>query len=293
MTSPARFGTLGGVPPTGGAMRKLAALLAALPLAAFAQPGGDPAAAPPPAAATPTAAEPAAATPAPAPQAQAQAPAPYPPPPHALPPAPPAAPTPAAGPPRGAKERDGWYIGFAVGGLGNARIELEDGIADSFAGYAGDDTAQLFLNFKVGATLTPRLLLGFDLTSMYAAWDGPGTEGLATVSNYDAVVTFFPARKGLFVRGGLGLATFSYDAEWMRYTEDPEPHVAPTSGSGSATGLSLLAGVGYAFWLGRSFNLTLNLDVSRQGYGARDDDPLGMVPEASTLWALYAGFDWY
>lgn len=54
----------------------------------------------------------------------------------------------------------------------------------------------------------------------------------------------------------------------------------------------MLAGVGYACWLGQSFNLTVNLDFSAQSY--RDgSDPYGLLPDSSRLWSLYLGFDWY
>jgi hypothetical protein len=43
------------------------------------------------------------------------------------------------------------------------------------------------------------------------------------------------------------------------------------SASDTANGFGLLGGLGYAFWLGKSFNLTLNIDHSRQFYSIGSD----------------------
>jgi hypothetical protein len=58
--------------------------------------------------------------------------------------------------------------------------------------------------------------------------------------------------------------------------------------SDDANGFGVLGGFGYAFWLGKSFNLTLNLDQSFQWYS---NDP--GEPDKSQFTALYVGFDWY
>jgi hypothetical protein len=60
------------------------------------------------------------------------------------------------------------------------------------------------------------------------------------------------------------------------------------AGATTYTGGNLSIGTGYAFWLGQSFNLTLNLDLSAQGYGGS-----GSGPKSSSMWQLGVGFDWY
>jgi hypothetical protein len=207
----------------------------------------------------------------------------YPPPPGAYPP-PGYPPPPGQGPrpARPAHERGSWYIGFGLG-TGNGSVS---GQGDTFsfrelnrgALLTSGDPANIALNFKVGATLTPRLLVGFDITAVRSQLDQGGDSAGVQVTNYDVVATWFPVERGFFARGGLGLSGLTFDSDIAGL------------GSGSSTyrGANLLLGVGYAFWLGRSFNLTLNLDYTAQGYGSSDVDP-----ETSSAWLVYLGFDWY
>lgn len=53
-------------------------------------------------------------------------------------------------------------------------------------------------------------------------------------------------------------------------------------------GFGILGGVGYAFWLGKTFNLTLNIDHSRQYYNSD-----AFEPNRSQFTSAYVGFDWY
>lgn len=171
------------------------------------------------------------------------------------------------------QQRDGWYIGFGVG-MGDGSISGQ-GESFSFEEINGNrDPMRIGLNFKVGWTINPRLLLGLDITAARAQASGDGlVDSAAQITNYDAVATFFPWERGLFVRGGVGLSAFTLEIDGE---------------SESYGGTNLLGGVGYAFWLGKQFNLTVNLDGSKQFYGSSD-----VEPESSQFWMLYAGFDWY
>jgi opacity protein-like surface antigen len=231
----------------------LAALLTALPLLAAAQ--------------GPAPAEPQAAP-------AAQPPAPPAPAPPVAQPAPPA---PVPGRPAG---RDSWYIGFGFG-TGSGQFTSDAGTTKFSDAMSSPVT--LFGNFKVGGTLSPKLLLGFDLT--FLRTDGKGTDpflgsysSAIQVSNYDAMLTWFPMERGLLLRGGAGLSNFRVEAS-----------VLGASGSDSVNGVNLTFGGGYAFWLGQSFNLTLNLDFSAQSYNS---SKAGAPSKASYL-ALWLGFDWY
>jgi hypothetical protein len=231
-------------------MRTLFALLVAMPLATVAQ------VAPPP--------EP----PPPAPPPPAYFPA-QPSPPGAYP----AQPSPLSLAPR-VGGRSPWYIGFGVGsGSGQGKdsvgnYEFSDGMADPVT---------VFVNFKAGATLTPTLLLGFDLSGLRTAGryiDPTGPDYAVQVSNYDAMVTWFPVERGPFLRGGLGLT--QYILSLSGYQDN------------SINGSNLTVGGGYAFWLGRTFNLTVNLDYSAQRY---EGNNLGLSRSHYTV--LWLGFDWY
>ncbi len=230
-------------------MKTLVALLAAvIPLAAFAQAGAQ--YAPPPE---------------------------YAPPPQA---APPAQPPPPGAYARPQKQRDSWYIGFGLGG-GTGSLE-RDGQRLSFKEYLFDlDPTTVSINFKVGATLSPKLLLGLDLTAIRSAVSDAGDTAALQVSNYDVVATFFPMGKGLFVRAGAGLSRFTYeeDVYGMEYSD-------------GTSGFNVIGGFGYAFWLGRQFNLTVNVDLTSASYGSQDD-PYYILPESSRNASLWVGCDWY
>lgn len=60
------------------------------------------------------------------------------------------------------------------------------------------------------------------------------------------------------------------------------------SASETVTGFGLLGGIGYVFWIGDSFNLTLNVYYSRQFYSGDAGDP-----DNSQFAIAYLGFDWY
>lgn len=172
----------------------------------------------------------------------------------------------------GPPARDSWYIGFGLGtGDGSASGQGE---RYSLSDLNVDDPTNVFLNFKAGATLTPQLLLGGDLTYLSSQASAGGYDSSVGIMNVDLVATFFPMERGLFFRGGLGRSAYVQTADgYDDYNRG---------------GWNVLGGVGYAFWLGQRFNLTVNLDVSQQWYGSSDVDV-----ENSRFWALYAGFDWY
>jgi hypothetical protein len=277
-------------------MRTLAALVTAFPLLAAAQ-GAPPAQSwttdPPTAAPAPqTAPAPApapAAQPAPAPAPPAYAPPPqqyapppqYPPQPQAVPAKPPPA-APAYARPM--NHRDTWYIGFGFGG-GNGKVANADSTA-SFKEASVAAPTTLFFNFKVGATLSPKLLLGLDVGAIAsAATDGTTTSSLS-ISNVDVMLTYFPSERGFFLKGGLGRSAVSYavDSSALGITTN------------TATGLNVAGGLGYAWWLGKQFNLTANLDVSRQWYGGTSTTGGPFLLDEikdSQFWSLWLGFDWY
>jgi len=183
-------------------------------------------------------------------------------------PAPPPPPPPA----RQAFQRDAWYIGFGLG-WGDGSVSDASGTSAFGELLRGYGPVNVSLNFKVGATLGPKLLLGLDVTAVRAAGTAGGFDAGVQVNSYAAMLTFFPWERGLFVRGGAGFADLVVDR---------------SGGTTHRGGLGLIGGAGYAFWLGQSFNLSLNLDVAGQWYGGG-----GASARRSRLVDVYLGFDWF
>jgi len=197
----------------------------------------------------------------------------YPPPPSYYPP-----------PPPGAKRyrpeptRDTWYIGFGLG-AGDGGVSGQ-GQRLSLTDLGGG--GRLGFNFKVGATLTPKWLLGFDLLTLSGFGSQIDSSGFAfdattTIADADLMATFFPWERGFFVRGGVGPSFLTFD------TRSPGFHDSVSYG-----GLNADVGAGYAFWMGRRFNLTVNADFAAQSYGKSSTRP-----ESSSFFLIWLGFDWY
>jgi len=254
-------------------MSRIAALIAAIaPLGALAQqPGAAPAAGgsswettPPPQSASPT--PPPQQAPAPAPAAPAY------PPPQAMPaPAyPPAAYPPPVFPAARPQRRGAWYIGFGLGsGAGNIDGA---GTSTSLSNWVGGGATTLSLNFRVGATLTPNLLLGFDGGALATQ----NSSNSVQLNYYDVGMMFFPVEKGFFLRAAAGLSAAVLDGGIY------------VTGKGTVRGGNVLAGLGYAFWLGETFNLTLNLDYQAHFFGSNTID----LKSAGGV-SGWVGFDWY
>ena len=229
-------------PSKGPPMRTLAALLLTLPLAAAAQ------------------------SPAPASPAAPEA-------------SPPALPAPAAPPPCPAcpvceppPARGRWYAGFGLGGgLGRATDSFGDG---DLGNWVDGGSTTLFLQAQAGLTLTPHLLLGADVGVLGTASRVAGVGKSVWISNYDAMLTWYPLERGPFLRGGAGLSVFT--RSWSGFS------------TGQFKGGNLTVGAGWAFPLARSFNLTVHADYSSQWYGSN-----AISLSRSSFAALWLGFDWY
>ncbi len=177
------------------------------------------------------------------------------------------------------RQRRPVYFGFGGGTFFDAAWET-DGVEmtwDDF--YAGAVTVspKVCINLKLGVTLSPGVLLGFDGTAIREEGNDLFTKISTQINNYFAMLTIFPMREGLFVRLGGGLSNFQLEVDDSFLGQIGEQY----------NGYGALAGVGYAFWLGKRFNLTLNLDHSRQFYS----DAYG--PDASRFTTFYVAFDWY
>lgn len=175
-------------------------------------------------------------------------------------------------------QRGAWYIGFGLGGALGAQWEV-DGQTVSFDDWlqGGDQSPKVALNFKVGGTLSPKTLLGFDVTAVGQGATASGVDAHVQINNYFLMLTHFPAQEGLFIRLGGGYSNIVHVVDSQIGDLDSR-----------INGAGALAGLGYAFWLGKTFNLTVNLDQSFQWYSSDSGEP-----DRSQFTILYVGFDWY
>jgi len=170
-------------------------------------------------------------------------------------------------------ERRSWYIGFGFGS-GTGSFVFDGDTVTLNEMFEGLTYTTVTINFKVGGTVSPYLLVGFDVSAIRRQGSGEGITAAVQINNYDAMVTYFPLKEGFFIRGGGGFSSA----------------IKEISGYGTAGvgGVNVLIGTGYAFWLLKSFNLVLNLDYSTQFYGGKEGDP-----DRSQFLNFYLGFDWY
>ncbi len=177
--------------------------------------------------------------------------------------------------------RGPWYIGFGLGAgdgwtyAGGTTSSFHDILAVD----GGSDHFRFGGNFRIGATVNPTTLMGFDLTVLRGFGSAPGGyDTWAQVANMNLVMTFFPMQQGLFLRGGGGFA-------WLETgIRDQYTLAQATRDFG---GFDLLGGVGYAFWLTRRLTLSLNADFSWQFY------PWSDQVSGSRIFLMYVGFDFY
>lgn len=172
--------------------------------------------------------------------------------------------------------RSNWYIGFGLGAGLDARYTLngKEITFDDWMKGVDEKGPKIALNFKVGATLSPKTLIGFDGTAVGQTGKVGGKDVQIQINNYFLMLTHFPQEEGFFIRAGGGLSNIM--------------NKDTTGNTEVVHGYGILGGVGYAFWLGKSFNLTLNLDHSRQFYSAGANEP-----DKSQFTSAYVGFDWY
>jgi hypothetical protein len=130
--------------------------------------------------------------------------------------------------PLAAQERQGLFVGVGLG-WGALDITCEGCEVDRESGFSG--------NFRIGGALSDKVLLGAESEGWYKSVEGTSISfGTLTVSAY-----FYPSSKGLYLRGGVGLAVLSAsDGEF----------------SDSDTGLGFSFGAGYDIPIARKTALT-------------------------------------
>lgn len=147
--------------------------------------------------------------------------------------------------------RQGFWIGFGFGG-GSAHGDCDGCDFDAESGPTG--------YLKLGGGLSPKLLLGADVTT----WVGQATDASlgsadVTAGFVAAAVYWYPTpSSGLFLKGGLGYFTLTGDANTGEELE-------------SASG-ALVLGIGYDIRVGRMLSLSPMLTFAASGKGNFDID---------------------
>ncbi len=173
--------------------------------------------------------------------------------------------------------RDGWYVGFGLG-TGSGTY-TENGSSGKMRGWNSASTHDFpvrYLNFKLGKALTPRILLGHDMSVLRTHSDTECYSTELIVTNYNLVATIYPWKKGFYLRSGGGLSLL------LHRDRIPGHHMKKDAGA------NVLTGLGWAVPVGKSFTMTLGADYSMQRYGGGKGKP-----NSSQVVAGWVGFDWY
>jgi len=166
-----------------------------------------------------------------------------------------------------------WYIGSGIGPGFGAKYKL-NGRSFSFDdGLQGatDKSPLIALNVvNAGIALSPNLLFGFSGSAASQIGKLNGNDAQLQINNYFAALTWFPAEKGFFLRGGAGLSSMLIDTGVS---------------SNTAHGFGILVGAGYALPVARRHNITFTVDYSRQSYSGSSTKP-----DSSEFGAAYLGY---
>ena len=161
-------------------------------------------------------------------------------------------------------ERNGLFLGFNLG-AGTADISADSGEdTDREWGGAG--------NFRIGGALNNNLLLGGEFTAWGKEEDG-STLALSTVL---FAVTYYPGDQGLFLRGGVGFGTSSFEVE----VEDGFKL------SKDESGFAMAAAAGYEWRLTRKFALGPQVEFVYLNIG-------GDFIDTANYFDATLGFNWY
>ena len=121
-----------------------------------------------------------------------------------------------------------------------------------------------------GVALSPNLLVGFSGSAVAMTGKILGNDAQMQINNYFAAVTWFPAERGFFVRGGGGPSSILIDTG---------------ATSNHTSGFGLLVGAGYALQVAGHHNITFTADYSRQSYSGSSTKP-----DNSQFGAVYLGY---
>jgi len=166
-----------------------------------------------------------------------------------------------------------WYVGTGIGAGFGAKYKVNGQsitFSDRLQG-ATDKSSLLGINLvNAGVALSPNLLLGGSVSAVAQFGTIAGNDTHLQINNYLATLTWFPAEKGFFLRGGAGLSNIFIDTG---------------TSSDTVHGFGILVGAGYALPVARRHNITFTVDYSRQSYSGSSTKP-----DNSQFGAAYLGY---
>jgi hypothetical protein len=130
-------------------------------------------------------------------------------------------------------EHRGFWAGFGLGG-GSNLADFAEGARAGVGGY-----------LRMGGTISPKFLLGGEVS----VWGRDIGGSTFTESGLTAIAMFYPAARGLFLKGGLGFAGWSISDV-----------AGSTTTTTTAGGLAAAVGAGYDLRIGSNLYLTPNVD---------------------------------
>lgn len=140
-------------------------------------------------------------------------------------------------------------FGLALG-VGSSRIGLDLGNSGTIE---SERQVGFGFGFRLGPMVRPDLALTLEGSGWSRRYNNMANQRLipttVTVSVVGGALTYYPARSGFYVRGGLGLSTGSVSLVVSGLNFDRDKY-----------GIGLLGGVGYELRLGQSFAMGPSID---------------------------------
>ena len=182
--------------------------------------------------------------------------------------------------------REGFLLGFNLGG-GSAQGQVE---GDGFEVSTDDRVGGVGVGLRLGYAVRPDLVLGVESGGWGRQEDvilfGSEVTTTTTVVVSALAATWYPGEGGFFLRGGIGVGTYTETAELGNLEAEV-----------SDSGLGLLLALGYEWRLGTRFALGPQLDFGYVNLGEVDvvdlDGNQGTADLSFDYAILTLVFNWY
>lgn len=178
------------------------------------------------------------------------------------------------------KEKSAWYLGIGIGyGEGYTKSSQENNediysFNDRFSAF--DSKFKLSGHLGAGAIVGIDTHFGFEFAFIFetSKYDKASLkyEQALQIYNFFAMITYFPFKLNLFLKGGAGLSVLS-----NKTSGDIDSKKNYTGFGGSIS-------LGYAFPLNRTFHLCLDFTFSYQNFDLYENDDKSL--KSSMFWSV-------